>query len=764
MSFRKHYLIQLLFLLPLTAGIAQIGIGEWRTHLPYQFTNIVMLTDDKAFCSSTGGLFYLDRTDNSVSTLSKTDGLSDNGVRAMAWSGENQLALLAYENANVDILQGNEIINIPDILKKQIPGDKSINHIYYLEDRAYLSCGFGIVVVDLNRFEITETYFIGEEGSQLKINQLAADETYLYAATDEGLKRAERANPFLIDFNSWETLVDIPEPTGSYGGVEVFNGRIFAVWKDPAEEKDRIFMYNSVWSEFTQYTDGLCTEIRRSGEYLLLTGEEGVRVMSDDFIFIRSYEEGRPRSSIVDEAGNIWIADFGRGMVKVESNDEKVIVPNGPFSTIAFAIESSQGIVYTVSGGVTSSWANVYRAGILQRYSEETWRSNVKFEYRDLIEMVIDPDDPEHVYAASWGFGVVEFQDREVVNIYNETNSSLQNAVPGSDVVRIGGLAYDTEGNLWMTNSLVSEPISVMKADGTWKSFRCNDIFSGYPALGSIIITEEGHIWGILPRGNGLFAINTNGTVDNEEDDEYRLVSVVDENGRVITNEVFSIAEDLNGNIWLGTNQGILVYYSPDRLFTEGSIYAQDIIVPRNDGTIFGDPLLQTQKVTSIEVDGANRKWLGTAGGGAFLVSENGLEQVYDFNTGNSPLLSNSITDICVEDKSGEVFFGTDKGIISFRGEATGGAESYTDVKVFPNPVREDYYGPIAIKGLLAETTVKITDISGNLVNELQSFGGQAIWDGTNFRGERVATGTYLLFLANEDVTAADVTKILFIH
>jgi len=764
MTFKRSiFSLAVLLSLALNAS-SQIGIGEWRTHLPYQFTNIVMVSDNRAFCSSTGGLFYFDLSDNSLATLSKTDGLSDNGVQTMAWSQENQLAILAYENANLDLLMGNQIINIPDIFKKQIPGDKSIYHIYYSGDKAYLSCGFGIVVLDLRRYEITETYFIGENGSSLKINQVAGDESYLYAATDEGIKRAERNNPFLMDFNSWETLEDIPEPSAAYGAIESFNGRLFALWKDPAEENDRIYMYNGAWSEFTSYSDKICNEIRPSGEYLIFSGEDGVQVMSDDFIFVRSYEEGRPRSATLDQEGNIWIADYGRGMVKVESDNERVFIPNGPFSTIAYDIAADAGIVYTVSGGVTQTYGNVYRAGIFQRFQEEIWRSNIKFDFQDLLALAIDPSDPNHVYAASWGFGLVEYQDREVVNIYNENNSSLQNAVPGANVVRVGGVAYDADGNLWMSNSAVSEPLSVLKKDGTWKSFRVNDMLSSYSALGPILISEEGHIWGIIPKGEGLYAINTNGTIDNTEDDEYKLVSVLDENGRVITNEVFSIAEDLNGNIWLGTNQGILVFYSPGRLFTEGSIYAQEIIVPRNDGTIFGDPLLQTQKVTAIEVDGSNRKWLGTADGGAFLVSENGLEQIYDFNTGNSPLLSNSITDICVDGKSGEVFFGTDQGIISYRAEATTGTESYSEVKVYPNPVRETYYGPIAITGLLAETTVKITDISGNLVNELQSYGGQAIWDGTNFNGKRVATGTYLIFMANRDVTAAHVTKVLFIH
>ncbi len=745
-------------------AFTQIGIGEWRTHLPYQFTNIVMVTNDKVFCSSTGGMFYYDLTDNSIETISKTDGLSDNGVKSMAWNPEKQLAVLAYENANVDIIKSNEVINIPDILKKQIPGDKSIYHIYFNENRAYLSCGFGIVVLDLDRYEITETYYIGDNGDQLKINQITSDQIYLYAATDDGIRRALLSNPFLIDFNSWDLVDDLPFPSGTYPAIEFFNGKLFAVYEDPVSSRDRVYVSNGTWSEFTMYSDSICSEVRMTEDYLIFSGEEGVRILSKDFIFIDSYEEGRPRSATIDENGILWVADFGRGLVRIEDNDEKLIKPNGPFSSIAFKMESDKGLLYTVSGGVTSTYRYIFRSAILQVFREQYWISNITDVYRDLISLAIDPNDPIHVFTASWGYGLVEYFENRPVNVYNETNSSLQNAVPGSNVILLGGLAYDDENNLWMTNSGVPEPISVLKSDGSWKSFKVEGKLSSYSALGEILISEDGYLWGIIPKGGGLFAYNFNGTIDNEDDDEIEIVNVVDENGRVITNEIYSFAEDLNGNLWLGTNQGILVIYSPGRLFTEGSVYAQEIIVPRNDGTIYGDPLLLTEKVTTIEVDGSNRKWIGTADGGAFLVSENGLEQIHNFNTENSPMLSNSISDICVEGKSGEVFFGTDKGIISYRSDATEGASSYSDVRVYPNPVRETYNGPIAISGLLPETTVKITDISGNLVNELQSFGGQAIWDGTNFDGDRVATGTYLIFMANNRPTAAHVTKILFIH
>ncbi len=742
---------------------AQVGIGQWRTHLPYQNANKVMLTDDKAFCSTTGGLFYYNLEDNSVQTISKADGLSDNGVVAMQWSEENGLAVVAYENANVDIISGNDIINVPDIMNKQLPGNKAVNHIYFIDRKAYLSCGFGIVVLDLENIEITDTYYIGDNGEKLAVNQLTSDDTYFYAATESGIKRARMDNAFLIDYHSWENLEELPDPTGEYTAIEQFNDRLFVVHHDAVSDEDELLYYNGTWNIYP-LSENQCNELHVSGNELIITGKEKVSIMSENFLIVKEYQGGAPKSTAVDETGTLWIADYGRGLVRVSAGEEKNIQPNGPYSTIAYRMEDKRGKLYSVSGGVTPIYNNVFRPGILMQFNKERWRSSINYDFQDLISIAVDPRDENHVFAASWGYGLVEYKDGEPVEVYNETNSSLQNAVPGQNVVRIGGVTYDDDNNLWMTNTAVQEPISVLKNDGTWKSFRAGGKLSSFAALGEIIYTEYGHLWGIIPKGNGLFAINFNGTIDNEEDDEYKLVSVKDENGKVITNEVFSIAEDHDGNIWLGTNQGILVFYSPERLFTQGSVFAREICIPRDDGTDYCDPLLKTEKVTSIEVDGANRKWLGTADGGAFLVSSNGLNQLYYFNTTNSPILSNSILDICVEGVSGEVFFGTEKGIISFRGEATEGDDIYSDVVVFPNPIRSDYDGPIAIRGLVAETTVKITDISGNLVREIESDGGQAIWDGKDFRGKRVATGPSLVFLANSDANRAAVTKLMVIH
>ncbi len=761
---RLHYLlIILIFYLELPIQ-GQPVMGQWRTHLPYQYCNLVESTDDRVYCSATGGLFYYSLEDNAIVKISKIDGLSDNGVAAMRWNDQGKTLILAYRNSNLDIIREGTILNLPDIMKKQIPGDKSIYDIYYLDNTAFLSTGFGIVQLNLEKNEISETYFIGDNGTALRVNQVTSDGTYLYAATDHGLKRGLLSDPFLVDYNSWETIDDIPHATEVFHAVAFYANTLFAAYRDPAGEQDQVYLnQGSGWSTYNYLKGKTCYEILNHGDFLILVDDTGAHVINDDLLVVQLLESKNPRSASMDDTGTLWLADDGNGLITNQGGSKWAIIPNGPYSTSVYDMEASAHVLHAVQGGVTGVWNNKYVFAHLETFTGEQWEVSHYWEAADLLSLAIDPSDPFHVYAGSWGYGLMEYKQDEVVR-YTENNSSLQSIYPGAPFIRIGGLTFDPKGNLWMTNTGVAEPISVLKPDGSWKSFRAGNKISGYGALGKILVSQSGHKWVIIPGGNGLFAMDDNLTIDDTSDDEYRKVSVVDKYGKVITNDVRSFAEDKNGNLWLGTNQGVLVMYSPWRLFTEGSVYAQEILISRKDDSGLADPLLGTQIVTTIEVDGANRKWLGTAGGGVYLVSDDGFEEIHHFNASNSPLLSNTIIDICVDGISGEVFFGTEKGIISYKGDALEGTSRYDQVVVYPNPVRETYDGPVAIKGLVEQTNVKIVDMGGNLVFETGSLGGQAIWDGKNFRGERVATGVYLIYLSSADGMLSHVTKLLFIH
>ena len=344
------------------------------------------------------------------------------------------------------------------------------------------------------------------------------------------------------------------------------------------------------------------------------------------------------------------------------------------------------------------------------------------------------------------------------------SNSSLESITSDEYLIKIGGLAFDKSGNLWVANSHAENPFSVKLTNGTWYRFPYKSYVNNV-LVGDIVVTRNNHKWVILPRasGGGLFVFDEKGTYTNFSDDKYKKISIADQNGTPISNDVYSIAEDHDGQIWVGTNKGVVVYYNPENVFTGANFYAQQIKVP-NEIQGQANYLLETETVTAIAIDGANRKWIGTQNAGVFLMSPDGITQIHHFNTDNSPLLSNNILSIAIDGKSGEVFFGTANGIISYRSTATEGAEEFDEVLVFPNPVKPGYEGLITIKGLITNANVKITDITGNLVFETRAEGGQAIWNGKNLSGEKVHTGVYLVFSTNEDGSKSNVTKLMLVN
>jgi ligand-binding sensor domain-containing protein len=374
------------------------------------------------------------------------------------------------------------------------------------------------------------------------------------------------------------------------------------------------------------------------------------------------------------------------------------------------------------------------------------------------MRALIDPLNSDHIFVSTWGGGLLEYKNNNLVKQYTVSNSPLQTTMPGPSNVRVCGLAMDKSENLWLTQSGVSGSIKVFKSDGNWI---VNPVSIDAPLTGDIIITTKGQKWIVLPRGYGLFILDDNKTPDIFTDDKFKKMVVMDTENQVIS-FVYSIAEDLDGNIWVGTDQGPVIYFNPENVFNS-DLKASRIKVPRNDGTNLADYMLKTETITSIAVDGANRKWLGTASSGAYLLSADGTTQIKNFNEQNSPLLSNSIISLAVDNKTGEIWFGTSKGIQSYRGNATMGEEKFKKVYTFPNPVRADFKGNVTITGLIRDSQIRITDISGDLVYETVSDGGQATWDLTTYNGHRVATGVYLVFCASKDGSQSCVTKMLVI-
>jgi len=774
----KYLLFIALFLITGRAAFSQSAIGEWTDYQSYASAKNVADAGDKVYCVTKGGLFSYNKTDNSIRKMSGINGLSDVGVQRLAYSKENDVLLIAYQNANIDLLIGNTIFNLSDIKRKQLSADKTINNIMFSGKLAYLSCGFGIVVINLERKEIKDTYFIGNEGDYLNVLDLASDGTNFYAATINGIYKASVAEPNLQNYNNWVRQTNIPHPDKKFNAIELFNGKIIANYTPDEWYSDEMYQLDgNVWTSFLPEIR-YARDISTTGNYIVISSRNQVVVYDNKlekmmhvqkYIFSGSEEPViEPLCASLDAQNVLWIADQNFGLIKMGTQNER-IVPESPSDNEIFSLAMNGQDLWIASGGRKSDWNNLFNLPQFQLNREGKWSVfNSKVfptpnDFRDVVCVTADPKDPDRFFAGSWGGGVLEFEAGKFKKRYDNTNSTLQTQLPNAPndpYVRIGGMAFDSKGNLWVTNSGVANVLSSFQTDGTWKSYELSGIANN-PYISKVVVTPKDDKWIMVSRGYGLYALNSTNSVSKAQ----KVVALFkNQEGEYKTEmgELYSMALDQNGELWLGTSGGVAVYSNPEKIWKDEFMYATRPGLNQHD-TLF-HPLLEKETITAIAVDGANRKWFGTKSSGVFLISADGETELEHFTSENSPLLNDQITDIAINQTTGEVFIGTISGLISYMGEATAGNDEFSDVYVYPNPVRETYDGPIVIKGLVDETDVKITDISGDLVYKTTSLGGQAIWDGKNLNGNRCKTGIYLVFLSDALGEKTKITKLMFIH
>ncbi len=758
---------------------AQRRQGSWQDYLSFSNATKIAVAGSKVWCATEGGLFYYDHEDQSIQKFSGVNGLSGFGIQTIAWDESNQVLLVVYEDSNIDLVYESGVVNLSDIKRKQLTSDKQIYNISFSENEVYLSCGFGIVVLNLERQEVKDTYFIGDGGSALRVNDVQEFGGYLYAATNIGLRRAEKEGVNLLDYRNWERVQNIPYSNHKFSHLAVHAGDLLANYTPDRHNQDEMYrLENGEWLRYLP-------PINYSGDIQINNGTMVVASRAEIFVvdethtltgMLNSYTlEGEtvspinPRSVGISDDGSLWVADFEYGLVHITGDSYESVFPNGPMDNRIYSLHSDQGNLWVAPGGRSDSWNNTWQKPRFHLLTNGQWNYFTRKDYPvfeeffDIVSIVADPSDPAHIFVASWGGGVLEFQETQLLNRYTNLNSPLESALPqqpNEPYVRIGGMDFDSEGNLWITNSEVAKNLVKLTPGGEWEQIALPEVASSRN-IGEVLVTQNDDKWILVPRGHDAYVVDKAGTRKKR-----LLVTSYFNNGENEIfnrmNDVYCIAEDLEGAIWIGTSKGIAVYSNPWRIWDSETFYAIQPSLNLNDGLYH--PLLETEVITAIAVDGANRKWIGTRGAGVYLVSENGDEEILHFTSENSPLLSDNITDIALNERTGEVFFGTSEGLISYQGDAIGGKDAFQDVYVYPNPVRETWDGPVTITGLMQNTDVKITDISGNLVHETTSLGGQVVWDGKNLNGNRLKTGVYLVFCTDEYGEETHIEKLLFIH
>lgn len=759
----------------------QSAVGEWRTHFSYKNANQVVIGNDLIYAEANGKLYTYNLTSEQIQTYTTLSGLGSHTVVQLGFSDSQKCLLIAYSDGNMDFLTASgSIINLPDFKNKSLTGDKTIYGLRVYGDYAYLSTGVGLLVIDLKKKEIADTYYLNFSSSPTKCLDAAVVGDSLYVATVNGLfKGAIKDN--LQDLNYWKSDKYIPSKKS--GQLVSHAGLLYSLNADGSLYS----LQNGLWNLFLY--DPALTRIQTQ-DTVMMANAGFTTYFYDNHLNRIPVTAYRGTTAAWDEKRNkLVISSSNQGVTILKNQNSSFVVekdsliPEGPVQKTAWNGFFQNGTYYATAG---ARWGDRYfYEGDVLKMEGEQWSSlpdkNALIQATgyiplDFVNMAVDPKDDSHYFITSWGDGLFEYRKNKFYKQYKPGNSPLNNIIPGR-FCRVDGAVFDEDGNLWMLNSKYSPYITypsgfttdtallILKKDGTWFQPVYPKLKTS-PTWNSIMFTSAGQVWMNSARYNyGVFVLDNKGTLTNLSDDESRMFqSFTDQDGNVLAPwTICCMAEDKKGTIWLGTEFGPILANGVSDIFESDYTFTR-IKIPRNDGTNNADYLLKDIRINCIAIDGANRKWLGTNGNGVYLLSADGIKTIHHFTTENSPLPSGYIWSLAIHPVTGEVFIGTDAGLVSYRSDANEGTKDFSGVHVFPNPVRPEYNGLITVTGLTENAQVSITDLSGNLIVKGNSLGGQFSWDGSTKSGKKAASGVYLVFAASEDGTLSEACRFMIVR
>lgn len=766
------------FLLTSLTSFGQIGTGEWRLHIPAKRAFDVVKTNGKAFTAFANGVSEYDESAKEISTWDVVTGLSDITVSCLGHSTVNDAVFVGYENGNIDRILNNKVTNIPAIKLAEIQGSKEIYKIVEHNGFLYFATGFGIVKIDPVKSEVRDTYY--PTNGNVPVVDVAFRNDTIFALTEDVMYFGNINNVALPDPAQWTIDPRVPNVVPSsarYLEMDVAHNDLFILYTDNVYGGDSVYrvtqtgMESVINESFTMQINGMD----------VLDGKLTVHYDGGSFIYnqtfgadlvISTYPFGNPNiNRMVEEDGEFWIADQGLGSVHIFNGQYENLVFSGPPRGEFYGMDWSRGRLIVTCGAAAGNGPTFKNSGVYS-FEDEEWSlyNNLNTpewgtgRIWDYLTVAIDPTDKEKFAIGSWSYTPITIFDEAAgtVDTLTPLNSALEPTNVGIGSTLITGLEYDVKGNLWILNGGTNEPLKVYTADGDWQVFDLGSAAKGQFSQ-RLVIDREDNKW-VSFRDAGLYGYKDNGTPTDLGDDEQIRLTTGENTGGLPSNRVTALAVDLDNELWIGTDAGFAVLYNADNAFgaSAGDYNAQRIKV-EFEGNV--EYVLGATAITDIEVDGANRKWMGTENSGLVLLSADGLEIVEQFTVDNSPLISNSIIELELDQNTGELFIVTDKGLVSYRTDASEGkGRDYDNVTVFPNPVRPDFTGVVTMQGIQFDSDVKITDAAGNLVYKTTSNGGTATWDVKTINGDPVATGVYLIWTAPNEGKGRNVGKVLVVR
>jgi len=772
-----YYRISLLKILALIFGLFNLAFdtsaqkqsfGTWTDLNSFKNCVDVVATPEYVVAAFPTAVSVYNMQSNELQSYSKSTGLSGVDIISCSQIETHEFAI-GYQNGLIDVidLQEERIKTVSDIFTASFFGDKSINTIKKEGDLLYAATGFGIVVFIAENKFVKETYRFGASGANIFVNDLAIFNDTIWAATDEGLFYAAKNNPLLTDYNSWTK--DASLPTKKFSKISPFNANLLVIEESSGPANDRVlYRENGVWLALITLDDFVDLAVNDNKLYIA-NSYNNIQVYSSTLdnisIITGGIEKPFYLNALSVNTGGVYFGDKSQGLLKaINSSSIETINAKGPLFQSPWQVKYLNNKLYTVAGGVTASFNNAFLPLQYSVLSANTWENTSKIEVPFLPEgfdaIDIEPNAGK-VYLATMGLGLVEVSKTES-KLYTSGNSLIEPRPEDANYFAISALATDTNGNLWIANSLAQDLLKVKTPSNNWYSFNLGVNFGvrNLAYIEKIVPTSNGYKWLVKPRGNGLHVFYDNGTLEDTSDDLNRSIGEGVNEGSLPSASVYDVAEDKSGTVWVGTEQGIVAFFAANNVFTDENLKAEQIFIEQ-DGNV--QIVLETERVNRIIVDGANRKWVGTQNSGVFLYSPDFKEVLANYTADNSSLFSNQVSDMTMDQKNGLLYVVSSAGLQTFQTDATEGPGFVEEIQTFPNPARLGLDDKVVVKGLSYQTLIRVTNATGNLVAELESNGGIAIWNLQNSNGEVQGPGVYYFFAALKDGSSSNVGKVLLI-
>lgn len=772
-TFRKSLWLATLALGALTAQATDSD--NWIIHARFQGSDVKAVADagNQVYYLVSDNLFRFDKTTQENEALNKANYLNDASITGIYRNSDRDFLVIAYANSNIDVITGNgQVVNLPDLKAVEITGGKAINDVTFSGNQMIVATQFGYVTYNTTRWEVITSRNFGRNVASAAI---VGGQLLLSVGGQLFYGSATTHYNGMADMDSTATLAGRLRPLSDSRLMQLGAGE--ACVSDVATDAQGHLTLTPATTLTGRPTDvqptpsgWLVNFLADSCYYTLSSAGDNAQ---------RHNGGGELFSSDPHGDGTLW--SVGPRGLHSDKAPDTWYRPNGLSMGLPFHLvyNNAQRLLYVSSTGTNDLINYEYYPTAVNTFDGTTWRDvtpTPPISDGGTYYPVFSPDDPTTYFLSSWWNGLYKVTNGQVVANYNENNVPAPRRSSHYYQLMAG---FDRNGNLWtfhpaseryLTDNVMVLPHAKVASNNVttadWIKVAMPDLylikrtkflFSRYNDFKIVANGDYERPITIFTDGG-----NPSGTI------QYRTfepsTGLTDQDGGAFKwVYVRDMVEDQNATVWLCTSSGVISFDPTKALNSDFTI--NHIKVPRNDGTNLADYLLDGQDVTCIAVDGANRKWLGTHESGLFLVSADGSSIIRQFNTSNSPILSNYIYKVCCDPNTGSVFITTDAGLMEYKATSGTSGGDMSNVYAYPNPVRPDYYGPITITGLTSNAHVKIADSGGNVIKQLKAENGEATWDGT-VNGEPAKSGVYFILASDSDSSSSQnaVTKLLIMR